>query len=308
MARPRKQGLDFFPMDVNLFSGKEIHSIQEQYGSDGISFYLYLLCNIFKNGYYLQLDASFFRNVFFDLEMSREQAMSVLEFFLEESLFDMKLFQSDRILTSRSIQLQFQKAVKERAKKNTILIECFWLLNENETETFLKINHTISQNYPDYSGKNPELFGEKPAIVPEKTLNYSGKNSSSSMNKRNYSEKKTGYFEKNPSYSMQKSDYSIEKQIRNNKVYNTISKRAITREERQELIQEFGEKIAEEYIRKTSEYHCCNPETIRRWIAEDQHKHQHNKNMFCAFPQRTYNKAQMDAMEEELLGIHRNQN
>ncbi len=36
MARPRKQGLDYFPMDVNLFSGKEIHIIQDQYGADGI--------------------------------------------------------------------------------------------------------------------------------------------------------------------------------------------------------------------------------------------------------------------------------
>ncbi len=41
MARPRKQGLDYFPMDVNLFSGKEIHIIQDQYGADGISFYVY---------------------------------------------------------------------------------------------------------------------------------------------------------------------------------------------------------------------------------------------------------------------------
>ena len=64
MARPRKQGLDYFPMDVNLFSGKEIHIIQDQYGTDGISFYVYLLCNIFKNGYYLQLDTDFFRNIF----------------------------------------------------------------------------------------------------------------------------------------------------------------------------------------------------------------------------------------------------
>jgi len=61
--------------------------------ADGISFYLYLLCNIFKNGYYLQLDSAFFRNAFLDLEMNQEQAMSILEFFLEESLYDMGLKQ-----------------------------------------------------------------------------------------------------------------------------------------------------------------------------------------------------------------------
>ena len=33
--------------------------------------------------------------------------MSILGFFLEESLFDMGLFQSDKVLTSRQVQLQF---------------------------------------------------------------------------------------------------------------------------------------------------------------------------------------------------------
>ena len=87
--------------------------------------------------------------------------MSILEFFLEESLVDMRLFQSNKVLTSRQVQLQFQIAVKERAKKNTILIECFWLLNEREIEPFLKIARTISRNYPDCSGENPESFPEK---------------------------------------------------------------------------------------------------------------------------------------------------
>lgn len=185
--------------------------------------------------------------------------MSILGFFLEESLFDMGLFQSDKVLTSRQVQLQFQKAVKERAKKNTILIECFWLLDESETESFLKIDCTISRNKPHCSGKKTELFTEKPAIIPGKTLNYSGKNLDSSM-------KKTGYSSNNFGFSNKKPDYSKNKNLKNNNIY----KRAMTHKEKQELIQEFGSEITEEYIRRTSEYHCCNPKTIRKWIMEDQ--------------------------------------
>lgn len=291
MARPRKQGLDYFPMDVNLFSGKEIHIIQDQYGADGISFYVYLLCNIFKNGYYLQLDTDFFRNIFFNLEIDQERAMSILGFFLEESLFDMGLFQSDKVLTSRQVQMQFQKAVKERAKKNTILIECFWLLDESETESFLKIDCTISRNKPHCSGKKTELFTEIPAIIPGKTLNYSGKNPDSSMKKTGYSSNNFGFSNKNP-------DYSKNKNLKNNNIY----KRAMTHKEKQELIQEFGSEITEEYIRRTSEYHCCNPKTIRKWIMEDQKKHKHSGNSFNFFPQRSYAKAEMDALEKHLLG------
>lgn len=185
--------------------------------------------------------------------------MSILGFFLEESLFDMGLFQSDKVLTSRQVQLQFQKAVKERAKKNTILIECFWLLDESETESFLKIDCTISRNKPHCSGKKTELFTEKPTIIPGKTLNYSGKNLDSSM-------KKTGYSSNNFGFSKKKPDYSKKKNLKNNNIY----KRAMTHKEKQELIQEFGSEITEEYIRRTSEYHCCNPKTIRKWIMEDQ--------------------------------------
>ena len=141
---------------------------------------------------------------------------------LGSSLFDMGLFQSDKVLTSRQVQLQFQKAVKERAKKNTILIECFWLLDESETESFLKIDCTISRNKPHCSGKKTELFTEKPAIIPGKTLNYSGKNLDSSM-------KKTGYSSNNFGFSNKKPDYSKKKNLKNNNIY----KRAMTHMELQ---------------------------------------------------------------------------
>ena len=75
----------------------------------------------------------------------------------------------------------------------------------------------------------------------------------------------------------------------------------ITREEKQNLIQEFGAEITEEYIRRTSEYHCCNPETIRKWITKDQKKHKRNWNAFTSFPQRNYDQNVMDALERYLL-------
>lgn len=288
MARPKKQGLDSFPLDVNLFSGKEIRTIQESYGADGISLYLYLLCKIYKNGYYLQMDTDLFRNIFLDLGMDQEQVMQVLGFFLEKSLFDLELFQSYNILTSRSIQLQFQKAVKDRAKKNTILIECFWLLDESETESFLKVCCTP----PHYSENNSGLFPGKNSFIPRETSSYSGNNLPYSAKRAGYSWNHSGFSDKNPENSKNKNL---------NNISNTLSKRAITREEKQELVLEFGEQMTEEYIRRTSAYHCCNLETIRKWIAEDQKKHRHNKNMFTSFPQRNYSNVEMNLIEQQLL-------
>ena len=214
--------------------------------------------------------------------------MQVLGFFLEKSLFDLELFQSYNILTSRSIQLQFQKAVKDRAKKNTILIECFWLLDESETESFLKVCCTP----PHYSENNSGLFPGKNSFIPRETSSYSGNNLPYSAKKAGYSWNHSGFSDKNPENSKNKNL---------NNISNTLSKRAITREEKQNLIQEFGAEITEEYIRRTSEYHCCNPETIRKWITKDQKKHKRNWNAFTSFPQRNYDQNVMDALERYLL-------
>lgn len=163
MARPRKKGLDYFPLDVDFFSDKKIRILKSRFGVDGIAIYLYLLCEIYKNGYYIHLDEDFEYIMSDDLNMSSDKVKQVLKFLLERSLFDNKLFQSDTILTSAGIQRRFQLAVKERAKKNPIKISRFWLLKKDETEPFIKVtqNEDLSGNIENYSGKNVHKSKEK---------------------------------------------------------------------------------------------------------------------------------------------------
>ena len=49
MARPQKKGLDYFPMDVDIFNDTKLKVVRAGYGSDGVMLYLYLLCAIYKN-------------------------------------------------------------------------------------------------------------------------------------------------------------------------------------------------------------------------------------------------------------------
>lgn len=54
MARPKKQGIDYFPLDVNFFSDVKIRKIARACGSQSTSILICLLCNIYKdNGYYI---------------------------------------------------------------------------------------------------------------------------------------------------------------------------------------------------------------------------------------------------------------
>lgn len=164
MARPIKKGLEYFPFDVGFFSDKKIKILKSRYGADGIVIYQYLLCEIYKeNGYYLVVDEDFDYIISDDLNMESNKVKQVLNFLLERSLFDNKLFQSDKVLTSAGIQKRYQEAVKVRASKKPIVIEKYWLLNEEETAAYVKVTHFEgkSEKNDNKSEKNNSLSSEK---------------------------------------------------------------------------------------------------------------------------------------------------
>lgn len=163
MARQKKQGIDYFSLDCDFFSDRKIKILKSRYGADGITIFIYLLCEIYRNGYYIIVDDDFYYIVSDDLNMNSDKVKQVLTFLLERSMFDKQLFQSDAVLTSAGIQKRFQLAVKTRAKKNPIKVDRFWLLNEEETEPFIKVTHfeDNSENNTDNSKKNNDNSREE---------------------------------------------------------------------------------------------------------------------------------------------------
>lgn len=163
MARHKKRGIEYFSLDCNFFSNRKIKILKSRYGADGITIFIYLLCEIYKNGYYIIVDDDFYYIVSDDLNMNSDKVKQVLTFLLERSMFDKQLFQSDAVLTSAGIQERFQLAVKTRAKKNPIKVDRFWLLNEEETEPFIKVTHfeDNSENNTDNSKKNNDNSREE---------------------------------------------------------------------------------------------------------------------------------------------------
>lgn len=129
MARPKKSGLSYFPLDTDFFEDNKIRILKARYGNDGMILYIYLLCRIYKEGYYMQVDDDFEYILSDDLGMDRNKAKQVLNFLLSRSLFDNTLFQSDKVLTSAGIQRRFQLAIKERARKNPITVGRYWILS-----------------------------------------------------------------------------------------------------------------------------------------------------------------------------------
>lgn len=173
MARPKKSGLSYFPLDVDFFEDPKIKILRARYGRDGIVFYIYLLCEIYRQGYYIQVDDDFEYIISDDLKMDQVKAKQVLNFLLSRSLFDNTLFQSDKVLTSAGIQRRFQLAVKERARKNPVEVGRFWLLKKEETEPFIKCSL-----FGDLSGKLEDCSGKNEGNSTEKSLKKSKVNKS----------------------------------------------------------------------------------------------------------------------------------
>lgn len=159
MGRKRQEGNYFFPVDVDFFSDRKIKILKARYGTDGLTIYLYLLCEIYKTGYYMQIDEDTEFIISDDLKMNSNKVKQVLNFLLERSLFDNTLFQSDKVLTSAGIQRRYQKMIKTRALKTPITVERFWLLSEEETESFIKVNSFLnsSEKNGDFSEKKEDF-------------------------------------------------------------------------------------------------------------------------------------------------------
>lgn len=177
MARPLKKGLNYFPFDVDFFEDRKIKELKGKYGSDGITVYMYLLCLIYKeNGYYIQLDDGFNYVASADLNMDSDKIGQIINFLCKRSLFDNKLFTSDKVLSARSIQLRYQEAIKARASKTTVQVDKFWILEKEETQSFIKC--TL---FEDYSEKN-EGFSEKNGNYSEKNDTKESKVKKSKVN------------------------------------------------------------------------------------------------------------------------------
>lgn len=56
MPRKIKKGLDYFPFDIDLFSDIKIRKLIKCQGAKAIAVYACLLCNIYRDGYYMMWD------------------------------------------------------------------------------------------------------------------------------------------------------------------------------------------------------------------------------------------------------------
>ena len=115
MARPTKQGIEYFSLDVDFFSDIKVRRISKACGPASTSILICLLCNIYRDkGYYIEWDEDLPFVVADTIGTTEGAVEEVVKKAVQVGFFDKSLFDQYRILTSNGIQNRFKSAVSRR--------------------------------------------------------------------------------------------------------------------------------------------------------------------------------------------------
>lgn len=175
MARPKRDGLLYFSLDTDFFyADRRIRALKSRFGSDGIVLYIYLLTEIYREGYYTRWNTDSIESAMDELGFTEGLIEQIMTFLVSRSLL-MKvsiLAGSDAVITSPGIQKRYQEAAKS-LRRDVVVNREIWLLNEDETASFIKFdsNPDKSSINPDKSSKNESNYSENP--LKENKINKS---------------------------------------------------------------------------------------------------------------------------------------
>ena len=133
MARPRKDGLDYFPLDVNFLSDLKIKKIIRAYGTQAVAVVMSVLTTVYRdNGYFATYDDDLIFIIADELKLEDGYVKNVIEKLIEVDFLSKEQKEKNNILTSIGIQERYLKACERRVK--TTLNATYSLLNDSSNE------------------------------------------------------------------------------------------------------------------------------------------------------------------------------
>ena len=113
MSRPIKKGLSYFPLDTDILSDRKTRRLFQNYGCEGFSTYMAILCEAYgTTGYYVRYTDDFCFDIGFSLNLKEERVREIIGFCVEIRLFNRDLFARQGILTSFGIQSRYREINK----------------------------------------------------------------------------------------------------------------------------------------------------------------------------------------------------
>lgn len=149
-GRPIKKGLDYFPFPTDFFEDTRIKFINSRFGIKGLSIITQLLCQIYKNSYYLEFNDDYV--LLFSNSIGSGNLTALVKDVVYEAIkrdfFDKEIFNNFKILTSKEIQINFLRVATERSLIQ--IVRQYWLVEIPKSSELRKVNVIeIRTNQPE---------------------------------------------------------------------------------------------------------------------------------------------------------------
>ena len=163
MGRNFKQGLSYFPLDVDFLEDEKLQFISATFGLKGEAIIVRLLCKIYRNGYAMEWNDDV--ALLFARSVGGNTSVGVVSEVVMEALkrgcFNEAVFLNFRQLTSKGIQERYAKICTDAKRKNWQIDEKIDLLRRKYTLTTEEIIKTTEESTQSKEKKSKELKENK---------------------------------------------------------------------------------------------------------------------------------------------------
>ena len=160
MARPLKQGLDYYPMDVGFLRDIKVRRIIKSCGASSIAVLIWLLNSCYQDeGYYLRWTKDLPFIVAEDTDVTEGHVQEVVKRALQVGFFDESMKDNHEILTSAGIQKRFLAVTSRR--KSVFLRRDFALISINDDNNSINDDNNSINVYRSTQSKVKESKGKE---------------------------------------------------------------------------------------------------------------------------------------------------
>jgi hypothetical protein len=152
MARPKKEGLDYFPLDVAFFADKKVRLVKGENGFIAPFVLVRLLTQIYEHGYYDHFCEESAILIAEDTGATVEQVLKIVASACKWGFFEKGLYDKHKVLTSAGIQKRYFSGKRRDPEGDYLVIAAKTQVSATETlvnageSTQSKVKESIVEN------------------------------------------------------------------------------------------------------------------------------------------------------------------
>lgn len=112
--------IDYYPIEISIFQDAKVRKLIQYQGAKAATVYVYLLCEIYRNGYYISWNKTTVQLVMQALNLDVAFVKEVVICCAKVGLFNSEYLYKEEILTSKGIQKRYLRISKLCNNSTTI--------------------------------------------------------------------------------------------------------------------------------------------------------------------------------------------